>query len=71
MPEQLVVPFTLKAGDGATVANAHCHVIAKPESFTKTIEYLTKNLTDATVVKTAAPTTVPANDADIVIVINK
>jgi hypothetical protein len=44
---------------------------AKPESFTKTIEYLTKNLADATVIKTAAPATVPANDADIVIVINK
>ena len=52
-------------------SNAYTIYVAKPESFTKTIEYLTKNLTDATVVKTAAPTTVPANDADIVIVINK
>lgn len=52
-------------------SNAYTIYVAKPESFTKTIEYLTKNLTDATIVKTAAPASVPANDADIVIVINK
>ncbi len=45
--------------------------VAKPDSFTKTVDYLTKNLASATVVQTAAPASVPANDADIVIVINK
>jgi LCP family protein required for cell wall assembly len=52
-------------------STAYTIYVAKPESFAKTIEYLTKNLTDATVVKTAAPSTIPTNDADIVIVINK
>ena len=52
-------------------SSAYTIYVAKPDSFTKTVDYLTKNLADATVVQTAAPASVPANDADIVIVINK
>ena len=52
-------------------SNAYTIYVAKPDSFTKTVDYLTKNLADATVVQAAAPATVPTNNADIVIVINK
>ena len=45
--------------------------VAKPDSFTKTLDYLTKTLKDSTVVQTAPPASVPANNADIIIVINK
>lgn len=45
--------------------------VAKPDSFTKTLDYLTKTLKDSTVIQTAPPASVPASNADIVIVINK
>lgn len=45
--------------------------VSQPSSFPKTISYLTQNLSDASVISTAEPSTVPANSADIVIVINK
>jgi len=54
-----------------TGATTYTIYIAKPDSFTKTASYLTKTLKDATVAQTAAPATVPTNNADIVIVINK
>lgn len=45
--------------------------VTKPASFPKTISYLTQDLTNASVISTAEPSTVPTNTADIVIVINK
>ena len=45
--------------------------VTEPSSFPKTISYLTQHLTGASVISTAEPSSVPANTADIVIVINK
>lgn len=44
--------------------------VVKPNTFPKTVDYLTQILTDASVTSTAPPTSIPATTADIVIIIN-
>lgn len=44
--------------------------VAKPNTFPKTVGYLTQTLTDTSVISTAPPASVPATNADIVIIIN-
>lgn len=45
--------------------------VTKPDAFPKTVDYLTQTLTDISLISTAPPKTVPATNADIVIVINR
>lgn len=45
--------------------------VTKPDTFSKTVDYLTQTLTDTSLISTAPPKSVPVTTADIVIVINR
>lgn len=61
---------TTVGNTSAVGSDSYTIYAAKPDSFPKTVDYLTQTLKNAQVISTAAPSTIPANTADIVIVIN-
>lgn len=59
-------------GDVTSIGSSSYSIYAvKPDSFPKTLNYLSQTLKDASIIPTAAPASVPANNADIIIVINR